>query len=286
MIVQDPNGFYNRQIAKEVQALGEKCVAVAWGSFDVSLIEQLDNKKDVVFFRTGAIPALRIARQFEERGFKTINDSRYIFLSAQKYIANIYAEANEIPIAELTVRCKKDDYSTIALQLSRHNSLVAKPIYSRDMGRYVFRVSNSSLGNDLNNISTIPGKQIIIQSEIFFEKIVRVIVLGNDVLEHAITYDTKHAPDWKATVCMNPKAKHYTSPPQKLVDLARHTNRVFGGDVAYIDYFEMKDGGFVLSEINHSCGLQHHEAITKHSIKTDIAKYLLSRKNTMLSTFV
>ncbi len=81
---------------------------------------------------------------------------------------------------------------------------------------------------------------------------------------------------------MNPNAKHYVGVPEKLVELAERTNVVFGGDVAYIDYFEYESGDYVLSEINHSCGLQHHEQITGVPIRKHIAKYLLTRYREIL----
>jgi hypothetical protein len=36
-------------------------------------------------------------------------------------------------------------------------------------------------------------------------------------------------------------------------------------------------GDYVLSEINHSCGLQHHEKITGVAIRKHIAMYLVKR---------
>lgn len=282
MIVQHPEGFYHNQIARAVRDLGEECTLLSWMNFDYSVIDQFDPTTDIVFIRTGTPQALRIARNFERRGFHVLNDSRYINISSQKFIANLYARANKIPVPELCVAVDKKHPEILRQYIREYGVLVAKPIYSRDMGRFVFRVTADTLEEDMKLIDSIPGQEIMLQNEIQFERIVRAIVLGKKMIVEATTYDTKHPPDWKATVCMNPNAKHYLDVPKKLVDLAQWTSTAFGGEVAYIDYFEQESGDYVLSEINHSCGLQHHEKITGVPIRKHIARYLVKRYHQLL----
>ena len=277
MFVQHPSGFYHNQIAQAIRVLGEECLLVSWMHFDARMIDKLSPQRDLVFFRTGAVQALQIARKFEERGFHLLNDSRYIAISAQKFIANLYAGSNGVPVPELSVAVDKANQRIVLEYLRQYGTLVAKPIYSRDQGRFVFRITAENVGEALNLVATIPGEQILLQNEIRFSRIVRAIVLGKKMLVEATTFDVKHPPDWKATVCMNPKASHYRDVPIRLVNLAERTSTVFGGDVAYIDFFEQASGDYVLSEINHSCGLQHHEKITGIPIREHIAGYLVSR---------
>jgi glutathione synthase/RimK-type ligase-like ATP-grasp enzyme len=92
------------------------------------------------------------------------------------------------------------------------------------------------------------------------------------MLSEATAYDTTHD-SWKATMCNNPMAKHYMDTPRELVAVAEKTIRVFGGDVAYIDYFETSDS-FVLNEINHSCGLIQQERITGYPIAERLGTFL------------
>ena len=277
MLVHQPIGAYHNQIAKAVRQLGEECMVISCLNFDAKVIESFSPDRDIIFIRTGGHPVLDVAREFERRGFRTLNDSRYIAMSAQKFVANMYARYNGVPIPELCVEVDKRQPGVLRRYLKRHGVLVAKPTYSRDMGRFVYRIKAETVEEDLRLVETIPGRRIILQSEIEFAKLVRTIVLGRKMLTDATTYDTKHPPEWKATVCSNPNAKHYTDVPDKLVELAEHTNIVFGGEVAYIDFFEKESGDYVLSEINHACALQHHEQITGVPIHRHIGRYLVDR---------
>lgn len=274
MIVKHPEGFYHNQIGKAVREFDEQCTLISWMNFDVDVIDTFSPDRDIVFMRTGALRALDIARNFESRGFKVLNDSRYINISAHGFISNLYARSNGIPVPELCVAVDKKHSAILRDYLHQYSVLVAKPIYSRDQGKFVYRISKEA---DIRFVNTIPGQLIMLQNEIEFVNIVRVIVIGKKMLTGATTYDSKHPPEWKATVCMNPEAKHYANVPRKLIDLAERTNVVFGGEVAYIDFFEQESGDYVLSEINHSCGLQYHERITGIPIHKHIGRYLVER---------
>jgi glutathione synthase/RimK-type ligase-like ATP-grasp enzyme len=186
-------------------------------------------------------------------------------------------------VAELSVEVDKAHPEILRGYLRRYGALVVKPVYSRDMGRFVYRVREASAEEDLKRVATIPGERVLVQSEIGFVRLVRTIVLGRRMLVKATTCDTVHPPEWKATVCMNPNAAHYVDPPPRLVELAERTNVVFGGEVAYIDFFEQASGEFVLSEINQACGLQHHERITGVPIHRHIARHVSSRARALLA---
>src|ERR1700685_1716203 len=134
-IVLDPEGGYSRRIASTVERCGKQTRMLSWKRFDYALIGQLDPHSNVIFFRTGAPAAVPIARAFEDAGFNVINDSRYIQLSGQKYLANVYADANGIAIPDLNVTVKKDNIGLLSFFLRHNGPLVAKPVISRDMGR-------------------------------------------------------------------------------------------------------------------------------------------------------
>jgi glutathione synthase/RimK-type ligase-like ATP-grasp enzyme len=268
-IVLNVSGGYSRRIARSVERAGSQTDFFSWQGFDYRVIDQLDCQKDVIFFRTGAPAAVRIARAFEDAGFAVVNDSRYIQLSGHKYLANVHAQVNGIQIPELNARVRKDDLELLSLYLKQYKSLVAKPLLSRDMGRYVYLVRSD---HDFGQVATIPGSHILVQSEVRFERLVRTIVTGNGMLAGATAYDTTHD-TWKATVCNNPRAMHYKDVPSELSALAGKTIRAFGGDIAYIDYFQTP-AGFVLSEINHSCGLMEQERITGYPIAESLGAFL------------
>ena len=244
---------------------------VSWKGFDFQTVSKYNPQSDVVFFRTGSPKAAEIALHFEKAGFAVLNDHRYIRLSGQKFIANEYARMNGIPVPELNTVLGKDEVDMLVMYLREYGSLVAKPIYSRDMGRSVFRVATES---DASSVHGIPGSKFLLQSEVKFEKLIRTVVTTDGMMAGATIYDTKHD-GWKARVCQNPNAVKYSEVPAELVTLAEKTLRVFGGCVAYIDYFETTNG-FVLSEINHSCGLTDQERITKYPIAERIASCLIN----------
>jgi glutathione synthase/RimK-type ligase-like ATP-grasp enzyme len=283
MLVKYPAYVYHNLIAKALRALGEECRLISWTDFDLAGIDAFSPERDVLFLRTGAVKAVRIARAFERRGFKVLNDSRYNALSAHKLIANHYARANGVPVPELSAEVDKAHTDILRGYLRQYGVLVVKPIYSRDMGRFVYRIRHESAEEDLKLVETIPGQQVLVQNEIQFVRLVRTIVLGRRMLVEATTYDTQHPPEWKATVCMNPQAKHYLEVPRRLVEVAERTNIVFGGEVAYIDFFEQASGEFVLSEINQACALHHHERITGVPIHKHIARYLVRRSRALLA---
>jgi [lysine-biosynthesis-protein LysW]--L-2-aminoadipate ligase len=269
IVLNAGEGTYSRRIASAVERNGKQTRMLSWRHFDYALISQLDPDRDAIFFRTGAGPAVRIARAFEDAGFHVINDSRYIQLSGQKHLANVHAGANGIAIPDVNVTIRKDNAELMSLYLKQNGALVAKPIVSRDMGRYVFLVKTEA---DFADVASIPGSHILLQSEVKFDRLVRTIVTADGMLAEATTYDTTRE-TWKATVCENPLAQHYRHVPKELIVIAEKTIKVFGGDVAYIDYFETPNG-FVLNEINHSCGLIEHERISGYPIAESIGEFL------------
>jgi glutathione synthase/RimK-type ligase-like ATP-grasp enzyme len=242
---------------------------MSWRDFDSRVIGRLNPTTDVVFFRTGGQSVARVARSFEHAGFRVVNDSRFIQLSAQKYLANIHAKVNGIPVPTLNVLVGKHDTELLSLYLRRHGALVAKPAISRNMGRHVYLLRQPS---DFAHVATIPGRNVLLQSEVTFSRLVRTVVTRDGMLTGATIYDTKRD-TWKATVCANPQAKRYPQVGAELVGLAEKTLASFGGDIAYIDYFETADG-HVFSEINQACNLLPQERITGLPIAEHIAAYL------------
>jgi glutathione synthase/RimK-type ligase-like ATP-grasp enzyme len=263
---------YSHRIARALRLQAARVKIVSWRDVDYDLVSHLNPHRDAIFFRCGARSAVGIAQRFEDAGFQVLNDSRYMQLSGQKYLANVYARSFGISTPSLNVSIKKRDKSLMAHYLNAYGPLVAKPIRSRNMGRFVFRVHSE---RDFADVDTIPGQSVLIQSEVQFDRLVRTIVTRSGVLVDATTYDTKRS-GWKVTVCANPDAMHYRDVPAELVFTAERTIRVFDGDVAYIDFFETSDG-YVLSEINQCCALQHQERITGYPIADELARFVVSR---------
>jgi glutathione synthase/RimK-type ligase-like ATP-grasp enzyme len=268
-IVYNAQGRYSRRIGAAAERLGCQVKLLSWKDFEYGVIGELDPGADVIFFRTGALAAVRIARAFEDAGFRVVNDSRYIQLSAQKYLANIHARASGIPIPDLNVRIKKDNHDLLSLLLKQNGPLVVKPVISRDQGRYVYLIGREP---DLRQAALVPGSHILVQSEVKFDRLVRTIVVKDGMLVEATEYDIKRD-TWKASVCDNPLATHYRQVPSELIRIVEQTLRAFGGDIGYIDYYETSNG-FVFNEINHSCDLMHQEQITGCPIANRLGEFL------------
>jgi glutathione synthase/RimK-type ligase-like ATP-grasp enzyme len=270
-VVSEIGKGYSRRIERAVGRKGCHTSLVTWRDFDYNVVRRLDPTADIIFFRAGASSAVRIARAFEDAGFRVVNDSRFIQLSCQKYLANIHANANGIPIPALNVLIEKHDTELLSVYLRQHGSLVAKPVMSRNMGRHVYLIRSP---RDFSDVAEIPGSRVILQSEVTFNRLVRTIVTSDGMLAAATIYDTKRG-SWKATVCANPLAQSYRQVPATLVSLAEKTLRAFGGDIAYIDYFETSQG-YVFSEINQACNLLRQEHITGFPIADRLAAFLVA----------
>lgn len=270
-VVFNPDGFYTKRIARVVEHHGIATRIVSWRGMNEAAVAEFNQHTDLIHFRTGAPAAARLARHFEKSGLKTLNDSRYIQLSGNKYLANVFAAANNIPTPALNVVVDKTDTELLAFYLARHGALVAKPIISRDMGRYVELLDGL---DQLHRAVGVPGNRVLVQSRVIFDRLVRTIVTREGMVP-ATTFDIVRS-GWKATVCENPLAQPYANAPPQLARLATQTLAAFGGDIAYIDFFE-KDGEFTFNEINHSCGLMHHERVTGVPIARHLGNALAAR---------
>ncbi len=123
-------------------------------------------------------------------------------------------------------------------------------------------------------LKTVPGKEIQIQEFIDYKMLIRVIVINYKVVDNAYVYDI---PDqgWKCSVCLNPKIKKYESNSDELKNIAEKTAKVFKAKVNFIDFFQDKQGKFILNEINTACNLIRHEQVSGVAIHKLIGDFLI-----------
>ena len=224
--------------------------------------------------RTAGIFTNKKIAELEGRGFRVLNSSQALTLTNQKYLSQQHAEAHGIPVAK-THKIKKSDLKGIAELLEQYGHIVAKPIYSQGQGIYCHKISSDTPVGDWGSIiASIPGEEIQIQAWIDYQKLIRVIVIDFKALKEATTYDepTNH---WKCSVCLNPNIKHYTEASPALFELAEKTAKAFDAHVNYIDFFEDRQGNFILNEINTACSLILHEEVTGVAIHEHIAEALI-----------
>lgn len=228
----------------------------------------------LIYSRTaGRITNMKLA-EIEKTGFKVINSPKTLELTSNKYKANIHAAKNNISTAK-TYKIKKDDLSLIKDLLKKHKIMVLKPIYSQGQGIYCQKIEVGLLEQELRNkINIVPGKKILAQEFIDYQKLIRAIVIDYEALKNAYTYDTPNQ-NWKCSVCLNPNIKKYEPGDDKLEKLAEKTARTFQTKVNFIDFFEDKKGNFILNELNTACSLFFHEKITGAPIHKYIGNFLI-----------
>lgn len=231
-ILLNCSGLYSKCIARAVEDHGCPTTLVSWKDFDYRLVNKFNSENDVIVFRTGAPAAVQIARAFEDAGFYVVNDSRYLQLSGNKYLANVHAMSSGIPVPPLNVKIRKSNRELLSLHLKQHGPLVAKPVISCDNGRHVYFIRTEA---DFGDVATIPGNHILLQDYVRFDRLVRTIVTGTGMLAEATTYATKHS-TWKAAV-KNCAVKHYRDIPKELINIAEKTLRVFGGRFRLYRFF-------------------------------------------------
>jgi len=234
----------------------------------------LKPKDTLIHARCAGTTTNKILAQFAKRGFKIINSPQTLELTSNKYLANLHAQKNKLPIAK-TYKLLKTDLSGVKKLLQKHKIIVLKPIHSKGQGIFCQKVGHGCKETKLKKIlNSIPGQEIQVQEFIDYKKLIRIIVIGYKVLANASTYDMPSA-NWKCSVCLNPKIKKYHLVNRKLKKLAEKTARVFKAKVNFIDFFETKNGQFVLNEINTACSLFLHEKVTGVPIHKFIGDFLI-----------
>ncbi len=210
----------------------------------------------------------------EKQGFKIINSPQTLELTSNKYKANMHAAENRLPVAK-TYKVAKHNLEKIQELLKKYKILVFKPIHSQGQGVFCQKIKADISEQELRaKINLVPGEEIQIQQFIDYQKLIRVIVINYKVLANAYTYDV---PDqgWKCSVCLNPRIKKYETEDDRLKKLAEKTAKAFKAKINFIDFFEDKDGEFILNEINTACNLIRHEQVTGVPIHKFIGDFLI-----------
>jgi len=234
----------------------------------------LNPKNTLIHARCAGTITNKILAQFAKQGYKIINSPETLELTSNKYLANLHAQKNKLPIAK-TYKILKDDLDGLINLLKKHKVLVLKPIHSKGQGIFCQKVDFNCQDEELKQIlNSVPGKKIQVQEFIDYKKLIRVIVIDYKALDNAYTYDVPSA-NWKCSVCLNPKIKKYIPNSDKLKKLAEKTARVFKAQVNFIDFFEDQKGKFILNEINTACSLLIHEKITGVPIHCYIGDFLI-----------
>jgi glutathione synthase/RimK-type ligase-like ATP-grasp enzyme len=266
-------------LADYLMSKGIKCFVSEIDDVKKTLAENsLTPENTLIHSRTaGPLTNQKIA-ELEKLGFKVINSSRTLTLTSNKYLSQVHARENGIPVAD-TYKIDKKDVDKVLSLLEKYGSIVLKPIFSQGQGIYCQKVSKGVSKEDLRKmLDSVPGEEIQVQQCINYKKLIRVIVIGYKALKEATCYDAPKD-GWKCSVCMNPAIKKYTDKKDGLFELAERTARAFGAKINFIDFFEDVNGQIILNEINTACSLLIHEGVTGCPIRQHLGDFLIQELN-------
>lgn len=172
----------------------------------------------------------------------------------------------------------------IGISLREPDELIAKPLTSMEQGANVKSITNH-FWTDLirEDLADVPGNKVIIQEKIPYTAIYRVIVIGGRAMPYSFV-DRPTPERWKVSVCLNRTSMEFVpNPSPELLRLGERVQEFIGGEINFIDFFEIEPGNFVISEINTACNLRIHELLARDAghprwnIHYNIAKYLVER---------
>jgi len=218
--------------------------------------------------------------KLEEQGFQFINNISVLKLTSDKWQSYLrFKEIGRMPHTilvtnrnmNLNILDKFGDKFIIKTRISQGNG-----IYVKLIDKHIDKI-------DSNIFDRMGSGDLLIQDYLDIKAIYRTFCFGNFVLG-AITMDDN--PSWKKSVCLNRQQKYINEQEYltnaliyEITDYALSIQQFFGGQINFIDIFELVTGEFVLSEVNTACNLIIHENKTKVSISSYIAEYLIQQAN-------
>jgi len=266
---------YAEFIAKEINLAGHCCGITTIVDLKEYLNEnKCSSDKTIIHSRTAHPNYIyQVLKSLEDEGYRVINSSKAIRLTSDKFNSCRFAKENNIPCAETIKTDKKDGISKVKEKIREWDNVIVKPITSRGQGEFCFKFNKDNI-NDLEVINSIPGKGLVVQKYLEYQRLSRMIVVGYKSLEKAVFYDEPGS-GWKCSVCLNPKIKQDKGPSKELLNFAEDVARKFKSEICFVDIFT-SSGKYILNEINTACSLVIHERISHYNISKEIAKYLLN----------
>ena len=218
--------------------------------------------------------------ELEKQGFRFINNTSVLKLTSDKW--HSYLELKEI--GEMPKTILVTNRNNLDILDGFVNKFIIKTRISQGNGTYVKLVDGREDRIDRNIFNEFPSGDLLIQDFLDIKAIYRTFCFGDFVLP-VLTMDDNNL--WKKSVCLNRKqiglvmgeSKEQDKKIEEITSYALEIQQSFGGEINFIDIFELINGSFVLSEINTACNLIIHENKTKASISSYIAEYLIKQAN-------
>lgn len=268
---------YANFIAKEINLKGYCC-----GITDIKNIKNYLRKwhcspnTTIIHSRTAHPNYIyKILKQIENQGYIVVNSAEAIKLTSDKYNSCIFAEDKDILCAKTIKVSKEKSVAFVNEKIKDWGDIVVKPVTSQGQGKFCFKFNKSNI-DQIEKINDIPAKELVVQRFLDYQRLNRVIVIGETALKNAVFWDKPIEKGWKCSVCLNSGMKVYKNPPKELLGFAEKIARLFKAEISFIDIFTTPKGYF-LSEINTACSLVIHERVSRYNISKEIANYLLSK---------
>ena len=253
-----------------------------------TLIKMLKNDKflpdetgEVLHFRS-TLPRKHI-EDLTTKGFICVNSAEAVYNSMDKIHSQMLAKANDIPIAPTHEKLLLSESSNIKKELAdimdlhSWSSCVIKPNFSSGNGANVWKIDRNEIEQfDIKRFYR--AKFWVVQKCISYDRIIRTILHGGELVQECVTYDQPLPGGWKCTVCINPHMKYEPNPTDELKKFVEKVCGVIKADdpgIAYIDVFETSLG-YVYGETNLNCTLEQHEQVTGFPVYQHKADYLIS----------
>lgn len=263
---------YSNMIAKELRNLGKKVDILHWTNF-FPLSHKLDLPNyDLIYLRIAGTFSVRfvLVTQLELMGYRLINNPRSIFITNNKFLGcSVVKEVIKVPPTFLVSR--RENLKEVPSKINF--PFVLKPIISIG-GKGVIKIGNQEqLEEYYKKVDPrrIKKRPVYAQEFVDFDRLVRVIMVGDEVIDAA--YDKLEEGDWKCSVCVNPNVKPYPI-DKKLRNLALRVKSVTKQEICMLDIFE-KDGEYTFNEINNQCDLSYMQQATGINHAGKIAEYLI-----------
>lgn len=269
-IIQSPKKGYGEVVAREIRKLGCKVDLKTWSDFFPSPSVLKLPKWDVVWVRPPPFTSTRwfIINQLQIMGYKLVNNPMSIVKTTNKFLGTVVA-SSVMKTPKTYLILTKRNLETVVKKIGF--PIVVKPVFS-SMGRGVEKISSKKeLRNYLKMVDEreLTRSPILAQEFIEYEKLIRVVMVGNKVIDAAYDFPKD---DWKCSVCVNPNVIPYRI-NKKLRRIALKVKKATGQEISMLDVFEV-DGEYVFNEINNACDLGPMQKATGVNHAKEIAKYL------------
>jgi len=211
--------------------------------------------------------------EMEEQGFQFVNNIGCLKLTSDKWES--YLKFKEIGKFPHTLLVKNINNFDLSILDNFTDKFIVKPRISQGNGSQVRLFDKTQDKITQSSFNDLSG-EFLMQQYVDIAAIFRTFCF-KDFAVPTVTMDNN--PSWKKSVCLNKQQTAFFGSIDDILSYALNIQNSFGGDINFIDIFQLTNGQLILSEINTACNLIIHENKTKVSLSSYIAEYLIKKAN-------